>query len=127
VFAKLHPTKHFPHISLLALGGVAFIFSLLFKISDVINAILAMRILIQFVGQAIGLLILSKKRGRNFLKWKMPLFPVPVILAIIMWLYIFKSTSIRMAASALLVITTGIIVYFLKAKYNKEWPFKPKL
>jgi fructoselysine transporter len=126
VFAKLHPVKHFPHISLLALGGVAFIFSLLFKISDVINAILAMRILIQFVGQAIGLLILSKREGRNFLKWKMPLFPVPVILAIIMWLYIFKSTSIRMAASGLLVIATGIIVYFLTARYNKEWPFKPK-
>ena len=30
VFAKLHPTKHFPHISLLVLGGVAFIFSLLY-------------------------------------------------------------------------------------------------
>jgi fructoselysine transporter len=125
VFAKLHPAKHFPYISLLALGGVAFIFSLLFKIADVINAILAIRILIQFVGQAVGLLILSKREGRNFLKWKMPLFPVPVILAIIMWLYIFKSTSMRMAASGLTVITIGIIVYLLKAKYNKEWPFKP--
>jgi hypothetical protein len=43
-----------------------------------------------------------------------------------MWLYIFKSTSIKMAASGLLVITAGIIVYFLKARYNKEWPFTPK-
>jgi len=124
VFAKLHPVKHFPHVSLLALGSVAFVFSLLFKLSDVITAILAMRILIQFVGQAMGLLILSKRRGRNFLKWRMPLFPVPVILAIFMWLYIFKSTSAKMAASGLLVIATGIIVYFLKARYNKEWPFK---
>jgi len=124
VFAKLHPVKHFPYVSLLALGSVAFVFSLLFKLSDVITAILAMRILIQFVGQAMGLLILSKRRGRNFLKWRMPLFPVPVILAIFMWLYIFKSTSAKMAASGLLVIATGIIVYFLKARYNKEWPFK---
>ncbi len=126
VFAKLHPEKHFPYISLLALGGVAFIFSLLFKIADVINAILAIRILIQFVGQAIGLLMLSKRKGRNFLKWKMPLFPVPVVLAIIMWLYIFKSTSMQMAVSGLTVITIGIVVYLLKAKYNKEWPFKSK-
>jgi fructoselysine transporter len=78
------------------------------------------------VGQAIGLLILSRRKGRNFLKWKMPLFPIPAILAIIMWLYIFKSTSIQMALSGIAVITIGIVVYLLKARYNNEWPFKPK-
>src|SRR5215831_7083077 len=126
VFAKLHPTKHFPYVSLLALGGVAFIFSLLFKIQNVINAILAMRILIQFVGQAVGLFLLSKRNGRKFIKWKMPLYPLPVILAIIMWLYVFKSTSMPMATSALIVISIGIAVYFLKARYKKEWPFANK-
>ncbi len=40
VFARLHPTKHFPFVSLLFLGGVAFIFSLLFRLGDIINAIL---------------------------------------------------------------------------------------
>ncbi len=54
VFGKLHPTKHFPYISLLVLGSIAFVFSLLFRLGDVISAILAMRILIQFIGQAIG-------------------------------------------------------------------------
>src|SRR5438046_212373 len=40
VFAKLHPTKHFPYISLLALGAVAFVFSITFSnISDVVHAI----------------------------------------------------------------------------------------
>ena len=57
VFAKLHPTKHFPYVSLLFLGAVAFVFSLLFKLSHVISAILAMRILIQFVSQAWGLFL----------------------------------------------------------------------
>jgi amino acid transporter len=123
VFAKLHPTKHFPYVSLLALGGVAFVFSLLFKIQSVINAILAMRILIQFVGQAIGLILLNKKEGRNFLKWKMPFYPLPVILAIIMWLLIFISTS-SMAGAGVLVISLGAVVYLLKAKMNKEWPFE---
>lgn len=127
VFAKLHPTKHFPYISLLVLGGVAFIFSLLFKIKDVINAILAMRILIQFVGQAIGLILLSRKKGRSFFKWKMPLFPLPVIAAIILWLCVFCSTTIEMIFSGITIITLGILAYLLKAKLNKEWPFAEEI
>ena len=74
---RLHPTKNFPYVSLLALGAIAFIFSLLFKLGDVITAILAMRILIQFVGQAIGLLLFHKRKGKHFFKWKMPLYPLP--------------------------------------------------
>ncbi len=62
VFARLHPTKKFLYVSLLVLGSVAFVFSLLFKLKEVISAILAMRILIQFISQAIGLLLLRKKK-----------------------------------------------------------------
>jgi amino acid transporter len=123
VFAKLHPTKNFPYVSLLILGGVAFIFSLLFKLSDVITAILAMRILIQFVGQAIGLLLLHKRKGKDFSKWKMPLYPLPVLLAIIMWLYIFRSTEGNMMLIAGCIISAGIIAYLIKAAYRKEFPF----
>ncbi len=122
-FAKLHPTKNFPYISLLALGFVAFVFSLLFKIKDVIEAILAMRILIQFVAQGIGLLLLSKQKGRKFFAWKMPLFPLPVVLAIIIWLGIFYSTGVMMWW-ALVVIGAGLAAYFIKAKVNNEWPLK---
>jgi fructoselysine transporter len=124
IFAKLHPTKHFPYISLLFLGSVAFVFSLLFRISDVISAILAMRILIQFVGQGIGLLLLSKQKGRNFFKWKMPLFPIPVIVAMVLWICIFYSTTFDMIRLALFIISLGIIAFMVKARFNKEWPFQ---
>jgi amino acid transporter len=123
VFAKLHPTKNFPYISLLVLGAVAFVFSLLFRLSEVITAILAMRILIQFVGQAIGLLLLHKRKGNTFFKWKMPLYPVPVILAILVWLYIFKSTEKKMMLFAGAIILAGIIAYLIKSTYKKEFPF----
>lgn len=124
MFAKLHPTKNFPYVSLLVLGSVAFVFSLLFRISDVISAILAMRILIQFIGQAAGLLILSKRKGRSFFKWKMIWFPLPVILAMLIWFAIFLSTGQQMIFAGVTVITAGLIAYFIKAKYNKEWPFE---
>lgn len=123
IFAKLHPTKNFPYISLLFLGGIAFIFSIIFKsISDVVHAILAMRILTQFIAQAAGLLLLSKRRGRGFLPWKMYLFPVPVITAILMWLALFYSTGGVLMLSALVFIAAGVIVYFIKEAIS---PTKP--
>lgn len=114
VFAKLHPVKNFPYISLLALGGVAFVFSLLFKLGDVINGVLAMRIMVQFVGQAIGVLLLRKRTAGAHLKFRMPLYPLPVIAAIIVWIFIFYSTGIKFMISGLVMIGLGTIVYFLK-------------
>jgi amino acid transporter len=119
-FAKLHPTKNFPHISLLFLGGAAFIFSLLFKLSDVISAILAMRILVQFIGQAIGVILLRKRNGTAHLPYKMFLYPLPVILAILIWIFIFVSTGWKFVLSGLTVMSIGVIVYLLMP------PFKPE-
>lgn len=124
VFAKLHPTKNFPYVSLLFLGSVAFIFSMFLKLSEAISAILAMRIMIQFVGQAVGLLILRSKRSSDEFPYKMPLFPLPVYLAIAMWLFILISTGSKLMFSGLIVIFLGTIVYFIKARVQKEWPFK---
>ena len=127
VFAKLHPTKHFPYVSLLVLGAVAFVFSLLFKLHEVINAILAMRILIQFIGQAIGLILLVKRKGKAHFAWKMPFYPIPVILAIIIWGLVFLSTGFTMIMGGLIVTTLGIIAFLIKSNSNQEWPFKKVL
>lgn len=122
VFAKLHPTGKFPYVSILVLGAIAFVFSLLFKLSDVISAILAMRILIQFISQAVGLLILRSKNQTVF-PYKMPLFPVPVYIAILLWAGILFSTGFTMVMGGLIAIVTGILVYLIKARMNKEWPW----
>ncbi len=124
VFSKLHPTKNFPYVSLLFLGSVAFVFSMLFKLGDVISAILAMRIIIQFIGQAIGLLILRRKKNGIGFPYKMPLFPLPVILAIIMWIFILISTGRKLMKWGLIIISLGAVVYFIKAKIKNEWPFR---
>ena len=116
IFARLHPTKHFPHISLIVLGSVAFVFSLLFKLKDVIDAILAMRILIQFIGQAVGLMILTKRKGRDFFNWKMPLYPLPALLAITIWCFIFFSTGSKMMLGGLSVTFLGLIAFWIKEK-----------
>jgi amino acid transporter len=93
----------------------------------VISAILAMRILIQFIGQAIGLLILVKKKGMSHFAWKMPFYPIPVILVIIIWGLVFISTGFNMILGGLTVIALGIIAFLIKSNRNKEWPFKKAL
>lgn len=124
VFARLHPTKNFPYISLLVLGSIAFIFSITFtSIADVVHAILAMRILTQFVGQAVGLMLLHRKKRNIELPWKMPLYPVPVIIDIAMWLVLLYFTGWDMITYALLFMAAGTITFFIKAKVNNEWPF----
>ncbi|MEP7165124.1 MAG: APC family permease [Ferruginibacter sp.] len=123
IFARLHPTKEFPYISLLILAAFAFVFSLLFKMGDIISGILAMRIMVQFIGQAAGIVLLRKRNGTKQLPYKMPLYPLPVILVIMMWLFIFYATGFKIMASFLAVLLSGIVVYMVQAKMKKQWPF----
>lgn len=118
-FGKLHPTRHFPHIAVLGLGITAFIFSLLFKLADVITAILAMRIIVQFIGQAAGVVLLRRRRaqeGHEIKTWKMPLYPLPVVLAILIWSWVFFSTGIKFMLSGVVVILLGLLVYYIRKK-----------
>jgi amino acid transporter len=117
-FAKLHPTKRFPYISLIFLCALGFIFSLLFKLSEVISSILAMRIMIQFIGQSVGVVLLRKKYGTGELPFKMKFFPVPVIVSIIIWLFLFLSTG-WFALWGSLIALIGIGVYFLTRNINR--------
>ncbi len=126
IFAKLHPAKNFPYVSLLVLAGFAFVFSLLFKMKHIIDGILAMRIMVQFIGQAIGVMLLRKKRGTAHLPYKMPLYPLPVILAIAMWLFIFCATGLTIIVSFLAVFGSGMVVYFIYANLQCKWPYSPK-
>jgi hypothetical protein len=77
-----------------------------------------MRILIQFIGQAIGLLLLFKRKGKGFFPWKMPFYPLPLFLAIIIWGAIFFSTGTKMMLSGLIVISLGLIAYFIAKKFK---------
>ncbi len=55
-FAKVHPVYRFPYVSLLALGVVAAAFCFL-RLKDAIAALVVIRIIIQFLVQAVGLIV----------------------------------------------------------------------
>lgn len=112
IFSKVHPTKNFPYVSLIFLCALGFVFSLFMKLSQVISSILAMRILIQFIAQGIGVSLLRKRFGEKDLPFKMFLFPIPVIISICIWLFLFVSTG-WFALWGSLIAIAGVIVYFL--------------
>lgn len=119
-FAKLHPTKGFPYVSLLFIGGLGLVFSLMFKLGEVISAILAMRILVQFVAQAIGVVRLRMRDGVSRLSYKMMLYPLPVILSVITWLFVFYSTHVFALLGLLLILAGVVIYYFTKNMWGNE-------
>lgn len=114
-FARLHPTKNFPYISLAVLCGLGFVFSLLFRLSDVISSILAMRILVQFIGQGVGVVLLRKRTRPSERPFNMWLYPVPVILSMAIWFFLFFSTG-WFALGGSLIAGLGILAYYVKSR-----------
>ncbi|MGN6401590.1 MAG: APC family permease [Flavisolibacter sp.] len=118
-FAKLHPTKNFPYVSLLFIAGLGIIFSFSFSLKGMISAILAMRILVQFIAQSVGVVLLRKRKGENSLPYKMWLYPLPVIVSILIWLFVFISTG-WFALWGTLIALTGVAVYFIKSNLRRQ-------
>jgi len=119
VFAKLHPVKEFPYISLAVLCATGFVLSLYIRLDRAITGILAMRIVIQFIGQATGVVLLRKRNGTSGLPFRMWLYPLPVILSIAIWLFLFYKTgwfAIIGTGMALL----GLIVYIIMQSLTRK-------
>jgi amino acid transporter len=126
IFARVHPTKRFPYVSLLFLGGVSLLFSVLFRLESVIKAILAVRLLVQFIGQAVGVMILRRRRGPEQRPYKMWLYPLPAIVTIAGWIALFAATGWKFAAGGVAVIALGTATYMVQARYRGQWPFQQR-
>src|SRR6185312_2368547 len=91
-FARLHPGGRFPTVSLLWLGGVAALFCF-FSLAEVIAALVVIRIALQFLVQAIGLLVLRRWRPDAPRPFRMWWYPAPALLAIAGFLYVLLART----------------------------------
>ena len=87
IFARLHPTGGFPHVSLLAIGALSAAASLL-PLGDVISGLLTARILVQFIGQIAAVEYLRRRRHDVERPFRIWLYTVPSLLALAGWIYI---------------------------------------
>lgn len=124
-FATLHKTKHFPKVSLLVLGAIS-IFFCLFRLPDLISALIITRIVFQFLLQGIGLVAFRKRLGGQPNPFRMPFYPIPALLAIAGFLFVLfhgKNLSKELQFATLLLLT-GLLIYGVRAIARKEWPFR---
>jgi len=123
-FARVHPQHRFPTVSLLALGGVAMLFCLL-RLSDVIAALVVIRILLQFIVQAVGLMVLRKRQPDMPRPFRMWLYPLPALLAIAGFIFILvaRKNFLREIRYAIVILILGLAIYFVRSWRRGEWPF----
>jgi APA family basic amino acid/polyamine antiporter len=124
VFAKLHPEHRFPHVSLIMLGLVAMAFCFL-SLADVIAALVVIRITLQFLVQAVGVIVLRIRRPDMPRPFRMWLYPIPALLASAGFIFVLfsRTNSMKQLRYALVILLTGLIIYMLRAWKNGEWPF----
>jgi amino acid transporter len=123
-FAKVHPVHRFPYISLLALGVVAAAFCFL-RLKDAIAALVVIRIIVQFLVQAVGLIVLRIRQPEMPRPFRMWLYPLPALLASAGFLFILFNRvnwqkEVRYAA---VILLTGVVIYMVRAWKDGEWPF----
>jgi amino acid transporter len=124
IFSKVHPEHRFPYVSLLIMGGIAALFCF-FRLADVVAALVVIRITIQFLAQIVGLLILRQTRPDMPRPFKMWLYPVPALIAIIGFLYVLfmRQNFQKEIKYAAVLIVLGLIIYFIRAYKRGEFPF----
>lgn len=124
VFSRLHPRKQFPHVSLVLVAVLAIICSFL-PLLTVINALLTTRILVQFVGQVGAVLWLRRNKPEAERPFKMWLYPVPALIALAGWLFLFGTTDPKTLAYSVAVLALGAALFLGWARWTRRWPFAP--
>jgi amino acid transporter len=125
VFSRVHPREHFPHVSLLVMGCTAAAFCFL-RLADVIAALVVIRILVQFLAQIVGVMILRRRRPRMPRPFRMWLYPAPALAALCGFVYVLlmRPDFQREVLYAAAIIAVGFAIYFARARARGEWPFR---
>ena len=122
VFARLHPTKDFPYISLLVLGAISIVAGF-FSLGTVIDALIVTRILVQFMGQAFGLILLRRQQPDMPRPYRMWLYPLPALVALAGWIFVFATTQVAVIVFGVGVLALGFLAFLLWSWNSKSWPF----
>ena len=112
VFARVHPTQHFPHVSLVTLGALAIPFCF-FSLGQLVSWLILVQIVSQFIWQCAGVVLLRRYRkdvAQPFVMW---LYPIPALVALALWVYVFVSAPISGILFAAGFVAVGVAAYFV--------------
>jgi amino acid transporter len=124
-FARLHPTKRFPSFAVVTLG-VAAALTCAFSLDTLIKGMMVIQISAQFMAQCAAVVLLRKYRPDIKRPFQMWLYPIPVIIAFVGWLFVLLASGPKFILLALALLAAGMGTYFWRAKSSGEWPFETK-
>jgi amino acid transporter len=122
IFGRLHPKKNFPSFSVLFIG-VASAIACLFNLDVLINALIVIQVLIQFMAQVLAVTLIRHNRPDIKRPFQMPLYPFTSIVAFLGWLYILIASGVPYILSGLGLALLGVMAYLWHARSQREWPF----
>jgi amino acid transporter len=113
VFGRLHPTKHFPHVSLVTIAAVTLPFCF-FSLGQLVSWLIQVQILLQFVWQCAAVMLLRRYRPDVAKPFRMWLYPLPALVSLAMWIYIFVSAPLAgmVFSAAFLAAAVGAFAIF---------------
>ncbi len=118
-FARLHPRNHIPQVALLAVGGLSLVASF-FTLGEVIAFLTAGIVLIQSIMQIVALALVRKRGPAPF---RMPLYPLPALVALVGWVLAFAYTGPLAIAIGVGWLVVGAVLYLALARVQRAWPF----
>jgi amino acid transporter len=122
VFGRLHPTKKFPYVSLLVIGALSIV-SGYFSLGTVIDALIVTRILVQFMGQIVGLMVWRTRAPDAPRPYRMWLYPVPALIALAGWIFLFATTELRVIVFGVGALALGCVAFLVWSWRSARWPF----
>jgi amino acid transporter len=112
VFAKVHPTKHFPHVSLLVIGIISVPFCF-FTLGQLVNWLMQVQILLRFIWQCGAVILLYQYRKDIPQPFKMWLYPLPALVSAALWTYLFFTGPTEGIVFSVAFFAVGVGAYFL--------------
>ena len=126
VFARLHPRGQYPWVSLVSLSALTAVFCF-FSLDKVIAAAVSVRILVQFIGQIVALHVLRTTRPDVPMPFRMWLYPVPSVVALAGWLFVWGTSARDVMLSGLGVLVLGVVVFFVWRAFVPVRPAEVRL
>jgi amino acid transporter len=115
IFARVHPTKHFPDVSLVTIALVSIPFCF-FTLGQLVSWLIQVQVLLRFIWQCAAVVLLRRYRPDIPQPFTMVLYPWPAILSGALWLFIFFTGPWEGIAFSVAFLLAGVVAYVVFAR-----------
>jgi thiosulfate reductase cytochrome b subunit len=104
--------------------GIASAAMCIFSLADLISALIIIQTLLQTIGQCVAVILLRRKSAPVAGAFRMPLFPLPALAALVGWVFIIATSQTSHMVAGFALAAAGVGCYLITAVKQREWPFR---